>query len=340
MPFTSRIRHPWWREVALDSVRVRRDRRLQRAMRIAAGLVGVAVVLPIVTGARPILRAGVHEMRLGMATHAALIAMVVGLAAFVASRRFAHAHAERLQTGWWRAAPVDRGSIDRVLLIVPLMAGCASISVLTVGLTCLALLTGGSVAIASLAPHAFAILAGCLLGAASTVWRRHHPPSTPRSGVRVPLLRIRTPLPSPAPHLFDWQRREAVLRWRRGGNVKLIGLVMALTPGASHPLHVMGALILVTTAAWLGTVLEASGDVATQARRCVQATPIDNTALRRASLRYPLLSLAGAGMLFACGTLLSGGVGPLPVLWAAVGCALSARGVIRLVRLPAVRRAP
>lgn len=328
----SRARHPWWCELAVV-VRGHAQTTPGRVARGAAvGLGALALAVLLCVAMRAHLRENAEAVALAFAAHAGLIATLLALAAFTASRRFAHAHAESLHSGWWRAAPVDRGSIDRVVVAVALLAGCASIGLLALGAACTALLAGRALPMTALVSCAIAVLAGGLAGAAAANWRRRHPATLRRAGIRVPVLRIATPA-SAAPHLFDWQRREAVMRWRTGSNIKLIGVYLALTPGASQPWQVAGALMFVAATAWLGAVLTASGDVTQRARQCLQATPLDAAALRWAGLRYPLLALAAASLVFAGGVALSGGVGPLPVLCVAVAGLLSVRGVTSLVRL-------
>lgn len=328
--------HPWWREAALVAPRVVHSRRGP----VAASLGACAVILGgMWLGDRAYPVATAASIHAAFETHAGMFALLLGLAAYTSGHRLARSRVDAMQTGWWRAAPVHRASIDVSVLAMCVLLAVAATVVAAGAIASLAWLAGQPVPIGTVRVSACAIAAGCVVAAVQVIWRRRHPPVTHRAGVRVPLLAMRGPRTSAAPHLFDWQRRETVVRWRRGGNIRLIGVALVLMPGATHPAHVAGMVLLAGAAAWWGTVIAASGDVAAHARLSMKATPIDAHRLRRAGWRYPALALGIASLLFACGTLMVG-VGSLAMLWAAVACVLSLGGLMRLARIADARDAP
>ncbi|MGH8147805.1 MAG: hypothetical protein ACREPY_15925 [Rhodanobacteraceae bacterium] len=223
---------------------------------------------------------------------------------------------KRWRFGWFGALPVAPSTTVRTLFLVMAMALTSSLACVDV------LLWAVSVSAAHQVDLAYALAGidlGLIAGTLVAVARVSRPGAVARSrhvdGIREPLLALPWLNGPYLPHLLDWQRRAAVVRWRRGGRFVLVGVVLAGLPhGSSLPL-VVALLPLVISWLWLSVVMRASVDTADDAISLLGAVALDSRRARLASLRYPLMTSSCA---------------LLPVVIVAI---LSRRGVILLGRV-------
>lgn len=239
---------------------------------------------------------------------------------------------ERWRFGWCGALPAIRGAAAYTLLLVTIAGLVASLAFVT------ALLFG----ISASAPHGgdrFYALAGIGLalvaGTAVAAVRMFRPGALARAhhaeGIREPVLALPWLNDARLPHLLDWQRRAALVRWRRGGSFVMVGIVLAAVPIGAPTLEVSALVLLVLSWSWLAVVMRASADAFVAAVRLLAAVPWDARSARMASLRYPLIATLCALMLMAIGTaLLRHGV--VALFWVACAGATSAWPLVRLAR--------
>lgn len=203
---------------------------------------------------------------------------------------------QSLQTGWWGAAPVAARAVARTMIVA---ATVAAALVVGIGALVLAALAWLSHAMASLPVLIVAMDAGIALGTMSGTYaalrrRRKRPDGAKREGLRRPMFGLRWLDDARLPHLHDWQRREALLRWRRGGNAWMVGAALFAVPGGAPLLMLPGLLLLTLALGWWLVVLGASRGITREARGILAATAISGRSLRRVALRYPGFALACA----------------------------------------------
>lgn len=313
--------HPWWREAWLH-------RRWMQMTTVRITL-ALAFAVPALAVGRLVSGPALRD-RFGTAVEVivanpGLVALLAGAGTWWATRRVTQSRLDALEQGWWRAAPVPAASLDVVVLAHALLIAAMSMACVLGATGALAWLGARTLPWPAMWAAGTAIVLGAGLAGLLVAWRCRHPPVAYRAGVRVPIWSPPWPRSSHAPHVFDWQRREALLRWRRGGSAWLVGIVVALTPGGADPRVVAGLVLMAGMAGWFGTVLHASGDVARDARATLRATPMSGMRLRRATLGYPVFALLATCGGFILGVALAGSA-TLP-LWAAVAVLMSARGV-------------
>jgi hypothetical protein len=237
---------------------------------------------------------------------------------------------ERWRFGWCAALPVARGATASTLLLVTVTALVASVTFIT------ALLLGISVP----APHradlayawmgiVLALVAGTAV-AAVRVYRRGAL-ALQADGVREPLLALPWLDDRRLPHLLDWQRRAALVRWQRGGNFVMVGVVLAGVPNAPSLPMVVALVLLVLSWTWLAVVMRAGAEATGAAMRLLAAVPLDVHRARRASLRYPLIAALCALVSMAIGAVLSGR-GVIALAWIVGAGLVSAWPLIRMLR--------
>jgi len=237
---------------------------------------------------------------------------------------------ERWRFGWCGALPVARGATAATLLLVTTVAL----------LVLLALVTALLLAVSVSAPHradlAYA-LAGIdfalVVGAATAAVRALHAGARARhaDGIREPLFALPWLNDPRLPHLFDWQRRAALVRWRRGGSFVMVGVVLAAVPdGPSIPM-VVALVLLVLSWSWLAMAMRASADAAAAATCLLGATPLAVDCARMASFRYPAIAASCAVVPMIAGAMLTGH-GAIALAWAACAVAVSAWPFLRILR--------
>lgn len=239
---------------------------------------------------------------------------------------------ERWRFGWCGALPIARGAATYTLLLLTGAASTASLAFVTA-------LLFGVAASASHGGDRFYALAGIdialVAGTAVAAIRVFRPGALARAhhadGIREPLLALPWLNDPRMPHLLDWQRRAALVRWRRGGSFATVGIVLAAVPIGAPMLEVSALVLLVLSWSWLAVVMRASIDAFVAAVRLLAAVPWDAGSARMASLRYPLIATLCALVFMAIGTaLLRHGV--VAVVWVVCAGAASARPLVRLAR--------
>lgn len=142
------------------------------------------------------------------------------------------------------------------------------------------------------------------------------------------------------PHLLDWQRRAALVRWRSGRGFGLVGVVLAGEPMGASAAGVVGLVLLALVLAWLAVAMRACADAAGDARRLLDATPASADHVRRASLRFPLFALTGATTLAVIAALLFDGVVAPMIGWIVCAAAVSFWPLLRLIKVVPSERSP
>jgi hypothetical protein len=262
------------------------------------------------------------------------------LLALAGSHAIAHARlldaSERWRHGWCGALPVARGATVRTLLFtvtVVLIASLACVASLLSALV-LAFPHRGDLAYA-LAGNALGLVAGTVAAALRVLRRRSDSPTHHDDDIREPLFTLAWLDDPRLPHLFDWQRREAVARWRRGGSFVLVGVVLAGVPDGPAIPTVVALTLLVLSWAWLAVVMHASADSTVSGVHLLGATPLDYNRARRASLHYPCMAMLVAMLPMAIGAVL-GHSGMIVLAWATAACAALVWPLVRI--LDATRR--
>jgi hypothetical protein len=209
---------------------------------------------------------------------------------------------ERWRFGWCGGLPVARGATTRTLLLVVLAALIASLAFASVLL----------LVVSAAAPHRgdlpyaiagvdLALVMGVSV-AAVRVSRRGPLARVHRAeGIREPLLALPWLNDSRLPHLLDWQRRAALVKWRRGGSFVMAGIVLGAVPMGAPMLEVTALVLLVLAWSWLAVAMRASAGTTSAAVCLLRAQPLDPARARTASLRYPLIAILCALVWMAVG---------------------------------------
>jgi len=239
---------------------------------------------------------------------------------------------ERWRFGWCGALPTARGAAactSLLLAAAALMASLAFVAALLFGVSIFALHRGDW--FYALAGIDLALVAGTAV-AAIRVFRRgalarvHHV-----DGIREPLLALPWLNDARLPHLLDWQRRAALVRWRRGGSFAMVGIVLAAVPIGAPMLEVSALVLLVLAWSWLTVAMRASADAFVAAVRLLAAVPWGARFARMAALRYPLVATSCALVFMVIGTALLRH-GMVALVWIVCAGVASAWPLARLVR--------
>lgn len=248
--------------------------------------------------------------------------------------------ATRLRHGWWAAAPVDRRRTTRTLALVAAAVALARLVVLAAAVGLLAWLARDPVSAGVLlGAGASGLAAGTVLGAIAALRRRGRPDGSVSLGIREPWFALRQLDDSRLPHLFDWQRRTALVRWRQGGNFWMFAVALAGVPSGVGARQVVGLVLLLGSAAWLGIAVRASADAAREARRTLAPIPLDTKAFARATWRYPVFATLCAGVIAFCAILLGGDSWGAALAWIALVGLSSLRALQKPIGSRTSRRA-
>ncbi|MDN5924260.1 MAG: hypothetical protein L0H70_04595 [Xanthomonadales bacterium] len=150
------------------------------------------------------------------------------------------------------------------------------------------------------------------------VARMHH-----ADGIREPLLTLPWLNDPHLPHLLDWQRRAALVSWRRGGSFVVVGGVLAVVPHGAVMPKVVALLLLVLSLVWLAVVMRTCAAVAIDAKRLLGAMPLGAIRMRLAALRYPLVAAICAAVMAVTGSIVAQ-TGVIALAWFACAIAASA----------------
>lgn len=242
---------------------------------------------------------------------------------------------ERWRFGWCGGLPIAWGATACTLLLVTTAALITSIAFVT------ALLLGISTA----APHRgdlpyalagidLALIVGVAVAAVRVSRRGLLARMHQADGIREPLLALPWLNDPRLPHLLDWQRRAALVKWRRGGSFVMVGIVLGAVPMGAPMLEVAGLVLLVLAWLWLVAVMRASACATKAAVRLLRAQPLDVRWARIASLRYPLIAALCALVLMAVGiaAIRQGMLAPAWIVCAALASAWPLFGIFRATR--------
>ncbi len=246
------------------------------------------------------------------------IATLAGFVTVLLLRRTLVNGAEQMRLGPWAAlplapwrAPASLALLAAAVTMILLIATAA----LSYGL---ARLGGDAQAGRALVqPLAAGLLAGAMfswLGALRYLRRAQVTVNT--EGHREPLLPFARWDDARMPHLWDWQRREVTLRWRKGGGSGLIAAALLAQPANGSLFAGAGLLILVAGAGWCLVACTGAAHVLQQARGVLRALPVDERTLFAVARRYPVWAVSWASGLALAGGLL------MQSLWGALQIAL------------------
>lgn len=239
---------------------------------------------------------------------------------------------ERWRFGWCGALPLARGATALTLLLVVTAGLILSVVLAAALLFCVSVFALHRKDL----PYALAgIGLGLVVGVAVAAARGSRADAAVRAhhvdGIREPLFALPWPNDSRLPHVLDWQRRAALVKWRRGGSSLMVGAVLAALPhGPSIPLVV--ALVLLGLAwSWLAVVMRASADASAAAVRLLGATPLNTRSARLASLRYPFVA-ASCALVPVLVIAILGGRAEIALAWIVCAGLASAWPLFRIFR--------
>lgn len=239
----------------------------------------------------------------------------------------------RARFGWCGALPVRARTTHGALVALTAAALIAAVLLGSIFLGCVAIT----------APHRhslglglLALDGGLVVGTFTAAVRALRAGAAARSrhadGIREPLFAWPRLDDSRLPHLPDWQRRCALVRWRGGGGFALVGIVLAGVPMGAAVLDVAGLVLLALSLAWLAVVMRACADVTGAASRLLDATPAPAGCMRRVALRYPLVATICAMGLAVGGVLLLRGSVVSIVAWIVCAGAVSLWPLVRIIK--------
>ena len=272
--------------------------------------------------------------RIGLALHF-LVAQPLATGLVFAAFGFAMVHGAtsslvaELRHGWWGATPVPVDATRRTVRLFALgQTLLGNLGVLAV--------LGAIVAISDRWEHWFypaaiifsvSLWLGAALGYAFARRRDAQPRvRSGRHGSTRPLFALPGLDDARLRHFPDWQRREALNRWRLGGRIWQLVAFGLLIPMNSAFWSLLGLLLLGTSLIWYGVVLRACEDAIVRATRLFAATPLDFPAFARASARYPFVAWLAVSAVGGAGLVLQGASVVLAVVYAlvlALGTALA-----------------
>lgn len=281
-----RMLHPWFAEARLVAARGGAWRRGRTLSAAAAA----AIVLPLLLhgwgGDAAALAEALPRLIAGLPLPFGLLAMAT---AYAVARGRLIALDEYLRLGWWAAAPIEPSRATRSLV---LLAGLATLAAMAFAATVLAACGGDR---ASLRAAYWVVDGGLALGAVlglfAALRHRRHPAQRLREGARLPVFGLAWLDDARLPHLSDWQRREGVLRWRRGGHAWMIGAVLFGLPSSTGASSGIGVLLIAIALAWFSLILQACVAATLDADALLASTPRAPHRLAQAAWRYPAFAL-------------------------------------------------
>jgi hypothetical protein len=239
----------------------------------------------------------------------------------------------RARFGWCGALPVRAGVTQGVMVALTVASLIAAVLLGSLLLACAAMVAPRRDA---LIPGLLALDGGLIVGTSVAVVQALRTGAVARSrhadGIREPLFALSWLNDSRLPHLLDWQRRCALVRWRSGGSFALVGVVLVGVPMGAAILDVAGLVLLALSLAWLAVVMRACVVATVDACRLIEATPVVAGRVHRASLRYPLVAVMAATVLALVGALLLHDGFPPMVVWIACAAAVSLWPLFRIIK--------
>lgn len=200
---------------------------------------------------------------------------------------------DQCRSGWLAAVPAHPRSVLATSLALAalwtLVATLASVAVLGIAALVAHQTADVGMSIAT-------VTIGLCLGASSgwLVAVRHFHAGTAarqrRQGIRHPVFALAWLNDSDLPHLLDWQRRETLLRWRRGGSAWWLGAALFALPSGVSNRSAFGFMLLAVSVSWLGVAMRACSDSSRQAIAFCAATPLARNTFNKAAMRYPMIA--------------------------------------------------
>lgn len=290
-----RLLHPWFAEARLVAARGGAWRRGRALLAAAAAAIAAPLLLRGWGGNAAALAGALPRLIERLPLPFGLLAIAI---AYAVARGRSIALDDYLRLGWWAAAPIEPARATRSLV---LLAGLATLAAMAFAAAVLAACGGAP---ASLRAAYWIVDGGLALGAAlglfAALRHRRHPHHRLREGARQPLFGLAWLDDARLPHLSDWQRREGVLRWRRGGHAWMIGAVLFGLPSSTGIGSGLGVLSIAVALAWFSLILQACVAATLDADALLASTPRAPRRLAQAAWRYPAFA-------FVCAVALAGG---------------------------------
>ncbi|MBW8808908.1 MAG: hypothetical protein JF591_08720 [Lysobacter sp.] len=319
--------HPWLSQARIAAARGGGWRRNRGAIALLASSILLPLGLRLSGSEAAMLPAAVPRLIAQLPLPFALLALAL---AYALARGRLIALDERLRHGWWAAAPIAPAATVRTLIV---LAFAATLLAMLISAVMLIAFGGEPVQVRS----ACGIVAGGLgigasFGLISALRHRRHPRHRLREGARLPLFGLRWLDDARLPHLSDWQRRDALLRWRRGGHAWMVGAVLAALPSSTAIAAGLGVLLIAVAIAWFSLVVRGCVAATVAADRLLASTPRAPRAFARAAWRYPAFAFVCAATLMLIGGAL------LSLNWRAAPVLLAIVLVLSLPALSGLRR--
>ena len=239
---------------------------------------------------------------------------------------------ERWRFGWCGALPIARGATALTLLPVATAGLILSIALVAALLFCVSLLAPHREDLPyALAGVGLGLVVGTAVAAVRVLRADVAGRGRPVDGIREPLFALSWLNDLRLPHALDWQRRAALVKWRRGGGFIMVGAMLAAVPDGPSIRLVVALVLLVLSWSWLAVVMRASADACAAVVRLLGATPLTARCARLALLRYPLVAASCALVPMIVGAIL-GGRGAIALAWIVCAGLASAWPLLRILR--------
>lgn len=301
-----RMLHPWFAEARLVAARGGAWRRGRTLSAAAIAAIALPLLLRGSDGDGAVLAEALPRLIAGLPLPFGLLAIA---AAYAVARGRLIALDDYLRLGWWAAAPIEPSRATRSLILLACLATLAAMALAAAVLAACGG-DGGSLRAAYWVVDGGLAL-GAVLGLSAALRHRRHPVHRLREGARLPVFGLAWLDDARLPHLSDWQRREGVLRWRRGGHAWMIGAVLFGLPSSTGASSGIGVLLIAIALAWFSLILQACIAATLDADALLASTPRAPRRLAQAAWRYPAFALLCA---LAC---VSTGAALLSLSWRA-----------------------
>lgn len=290
--------HPWLHEARIAAMRGGWSRWRGKGLLLAACIV-VPIALRLISTEAAALLAAVPRLIVQSPLPFGLLAVVF---AYAIARGRLIALDETLRHGWWAAAPLDPARATRTLMLLATLVTVAAMLIVAIVLMAF----GGEAQVTRGAAWIVegGVAFGAILGLISALRHRRHPARRAREGARQPMFGLRWLDDARLPHISDWQRREALLRWRRGGHAWMVGAVLFGIPSSTGIASGFGVLAIAIALAWFSLVVQSCVGAIVAADTLLLSTSREPHALARAAWRYPAFALACASVFCVVGSVL------------------------------------
>ncbi|MFD0320430.1 hypothetical protein [Lysobacter gummosus] len=320
--------HPWLHEARIAAARGGGWRRWRTPGLVLAACILAPIALRLWSAQAAALPAALPRLIVQLPLPFGLLAIAF---AYAIARGRLIALDEDLRHGWWAAAPIDPARATGTLIALAAVATVAAMAIVAIVLAAFGGPAGAWRGACWVIEAGVAV--GAVLGLISALRHRRHPARRTREGAREPLFGLRWLDDARLPHISDWQRREALLRWRRGGHAWMIGAVLLALPSSTGAASGLGVLLIVIALAWFSLLVQACAASIVAAQTLLHSAPRAPHALARAAWRYPAFAFACAAGFATVGCAL------LSLSWRAAPVLLAILIVLCLPALFALRPA-